>query len=586
MYHQRETASSRGVERSLVRFWLAGAAVVTMARLLHAAQPGGDQGFQIVAAHNLLAGLGLSVYAHPGPDLADPASLYKLTHFPAGYSLIAVAAFAAGLGVGALIKLLGAGATMLGWWGWARLAQPFLVGGAERGRVWSWAAVVIAVITPVLFTDTWSGTDIFLWASVPWVLEWLRRGADENVRRHRSYDILAGALCGFALLMRYASLFLVAYAAAVIIWQARWRPPLIVRRSLALAMGLLPAVIVQVYFSYFAANEAVSTGHSYWSAPGGLTFNMTVQAAAERFLYGVTLLGVANYTWAFWVPGRFQTLLVPGVPVGSWQLAVVALCALALVWTFGRFYVESRNPARDSRLLALGLFAAVPITLLLAMTFGRYDYVSDRRYYYTLIPLSVLAAYSVAFGRVGRGLVPRIAQIGCGLYTGGYVLLAVAYVCLLLTPTPIGRTQRQKLIASELAPWPSTAVTYELSEARQFVMQLLREEPNTLLLTSRLLAFNWDPEVDQSRVHTMGCRSLDATRVTGPLRIVMHTVDQGHPEQLWYYDGTESGGTMRPATCFDGLSNVRLLRRFPNEGFKVLESRVATGEEISLGPRR
>src|SRR5262245_50143302 len=88
--------------------WLGFAAVVTVLRFLHAAAPGLDLGLQIEAAHNLLAGSGLTLYTHAGPDFAAPATLITLTHFPAGYSFCAAALMAMGVSVGMVMKLLGA----------------------------------------------------------------------------------------------------------------------------------------------------------------------------------------------------------------------------------------------------------------------------------------------------------------------------------------------------------------------------------------------------------------------------------------------------------------------------------------------
>src|SRR5262245_11114311 len=113
--------------------WLCSAILVTVLRFLSAAAPGYDLTFQIQAAHNLLAGNGLSLYQHTGPDLASPATLTTLTHFPSGYSFCAAALMAMGFSVGTAVKVLGAMATMLGWWGWGKLAYPFFREGLRRG---------------------------------------------------------------------------------------------------------------------------------------------------------------------------------------------------------------------------------------------------------------------------------------------------------------------------------------------------------------------------------------------------------------------------------------------------------------------
>src|SRR5262245_4060298 len=93
--------------RNFVRPWVLSAPVVSVARFLNADGPGHDLGRQILAAHNLLAGRGLSYYEHFGSDMSDPPTLVTLTHFPAGYSLLSAVLYAIGVDVGTAVKILG-----------------------------------------------------------------------------------------------------------------------------------------------------------------------------------------------------------------------------------------------------------------------------------------------------------------------------------------------------------------------------------------------------------------------------------------------------------------------------------------------
>src|SRR5262249_1703417 len=205
------------------------------------------------AAQNLLAGHGLTIYQPTGPDLTDSATLVTLTWFPAGYSLCAAVLMAAGLSVGLIVKVLGAAATMLGWWGWGNFAYPLFRDGLKRNAFWRWIAVAIEVSTPLFYSVPWDGTDMFLWAAVPWVLLCLLKGMDDVPRRWR-FDAIAGFLCGLALLMRYASLFLAVYAACVMFWQSHLRSKLFLRRLVAFGLGGLPAFTLQIYVMYFLSN--------------------------------------------------------------------------------------------------------------------------------------------------------------------------------------------------------------------------------------------------------------------------------------------------------------------------------------------
>jgi hypothetical protein len=153
------------------------------------------------------------------------------------------------------------------------------------------------------------------------------------------------------------------------------------------------------------------------------------------------------------------------------------------------------------------------------------------------------------------------------------------YIAFLFMPGSIGATQRLKLIGTAIHPWPSMAVTHELSPARQFVKRLLKDQPQTLLLTTTPL-FTWDPAIDRSRLRDLNCREDPARYVTGPARILVLTRNEGQPLDLWYY-GDE--GYQR-ADCFERLPDLNLLEHFPNEELKLLEAHVAAGRRVVLKP--
>ena len=143
--------------------WLLSACVVLVSRFLHAADLGYDLTFQFEAAQNLLAGRGLTTYGQKVTgDLANPLTLQILTHFPSGFSLCAAVLMALGFGPGTALK------------SWEQLPRCS-GGGVGRGSrsptwkraggadgLWRGVAIAIAILTPLLFTPSWSGTDIIL----------------------------------------------------------------------------------------------------------------------------------------------------------------------------------------------------------------------------------------------------------------------------------------------------------------------------------------------------------------------------------------------------------------------------------------
>jgi hypothetical protein len=570
-------------EDRFLKTWLCSAAVVTVLRFLNAEAPGYDLALQIEAAHNLLAGNGLSLYRQAGSDLAGPATLITLTHFPSGYSLCAAALMAIGVSVGMVVKVLGAAGTMLGWWGWGKLAYPFFSEGLKRSPVWKWAAFAIAVSSPLLFTIWWGGTDIFLWAAVPWVLNWVVRAADENAIRGRWFDGLAGALCGLCVLMRYASLFLAVYVAFLMLWQSRMRFQVLTRRWGFFGLALLPALAVQVSIILFRSN-APEIG------VGGLSLNHGLGFAVRRVWDGVPLLSTANYPWVFWLSWRGLNGLFSSEVAGPlpWQLGITLATLVLLVLLVKTYGVGLLAASRDPRIVPLGLFVALPLVLWGCMTLGYNDYLADQRYYWPLVPLSVFVFYSLASltDVPKRKRLTRVLQRFGVFYLTGYIAMSLAYMVFFFLPGERGTNQRQKLMANELRHWPSMSVTYEFSPARRFVMRLLNGQPDTLLLTSKAGWFYWDPTVDRSRLYELNCQRLQATYLSGPARIIILTFDDGRPLELWYPVGCMNGMNDKceslRADCFERLPDLKLLQRFPEERVKVLETRVPAGMRVNL----
>ena len=566
-------------ESRFVLLWLCSAAVVTLVRVFHAADLGYDLTLHTQAAQNLLEGNGLSIYALEGEDdLARPNKLVALTHFPAGYSLYAAALLMMGFSVAAVLKVWGAAGTILGWWGWAKLAYPFFSEGLERGRVWRCAGSAVAICSPLLFTPRWQGTDIFLWAALPWVFAWLVRASDENAPGGAWFDLLAGAVCGLCVLMRYSSISLVAYAGFLILCQSKACLKVSARRAGAFAAGLLPLVALQVYLSFFVSVVE--------ARPGGLNVRRGVWTGFERLWEGSWRLTSANFAVVWWMPGRVVRFFTQSGEQAPWLLGVTFALLVLLPALFARKLGHSGPIAasRDVRMVAVGFFVALPLFLWACALAGNV-YIGLSRYYIPLLPLAVFVAY--AFAAADRkheskmqGLL-RMTSLG---YLTGYLCMAAVGVVLLVLPGERGSDKREKLVStSELYPWPSTKMIYEFSAARRYVLDLLNDEPSTVLVTNLENWYYADPSVDRSRLHCL--LNLRASYVSGPARILIMAREPFEAPADALYSFSESG-VPRRVNYFEGLANLRLLRRFPGENVKILEVRIPDGSRIDLNRKR
>ena len=554
--------------------WLSSAGCVLVGRFFHAADLGYDLTAQLQAAQNLLAGRGLTTYWPTTGDIADPLTLQTLTHFPSGFSLCAAALMALGAGPGLALKIVGAAAMMLGWWGWARLAFAYMEEGWRQNGLWKWIAIAIAVLTPLLFTLSWSGTDIILWAAIPWVLVLVVRSQALQSQGALRLDAIAGALTGFCVLVRYASLFLAGFVLLAIVCQCRWRRALLFRRAIAFSAALLPFLAVQTYIDTVLASAP--------AAPGGIALNSGILTALERGWDGLFHVSTISAPVFFWLSGRrIEWLMDP--PYQLFGLALTAVLfsspVILAVARHGRLTSEIWH---DVRMVAAFLFVFLPVFLLLCETLGTYDYALDHRYYMPLVPLAVFVAYLVArspFSLPGRlSAVIRLTARG---YLAAFLIVAVTGVLLLVMPGARGRFRRTMLLGTtELHPWPSTRVSYEFSPARDYVLNALKAAPEALLLTSLPNWFWADPAVDRSKILRIEpCDSVWVMRVTGPVRLMILAADLGGPLQELYFDASLEQGR---AECYERLPPFDLVQRFPDEGLKLLHVEIPAGVRIAL----
>jgi hypothetical protein len=537
---------------------------------------GYDLTLQIQAANHLLAGKGLSFYAENinGQDLGRPLIATKLTWFPCGYSLYAAALIALGGGLSLILKLFGALCSVAGWWGWGRLALCYIGQRLERNAFERGFGFALAVVLPVLFTPPWNGTDIFLWASVPWVVDWLAKGS-----RYSGWDGLrlyglAGVLCGLTVLMRYASLFLVVGCVLLILGQG-WKSRLLtVQRLVAYLVGLTPFLCLQ----WFVNHSLQSPVH-----PGGLVLGQGLGFAVRRFLRGFGELASVNNALFFWMPDQLRQPLTDTIGLVPWQLAV-AIVTLALpvivAWKAGTRGLP--GTCSDRRVAATTLVPTLALVLWGCMLFGRFDYLGDRRYYVPVEPLAVFVAWFLAVPRgASRGATGKVIAGISSAYVLAFALTGIARMALILLPEAQSLAARSMVVGSRWSrPFPSLALYYEQIPARRFVAEYLGQHPDTLLFTSFEPWFWADRHLDQSRIfRLLFYERMRVMHVSGPARLLFMVRDcEGTPGQ--FIRGWQDG---KPLTAsLDHFPNMRLLKRFDDWRIKVIEIQVPVGVRVPM----
>lgn len=435
-------------ERKLIFKIVLGAALLVIALRLGAPfEVGKDQALQLEAALRLRNGHGLtSTYdTFPLPfDISQPPQPKLLTWWPPLFSLLVAGLLLTGLPLVAALKLIYAVVTLVGWSAWGVIASALLAQPLRRRDANIPLGRLIAALSPLFYTLSWGGTDIFLWAGIPFIVLLLI-----NAARCASPDpsiVSAGLLLGLLYGVRYASSF-VFPASLLILLQTNfpdWRA-FLKRAALFLGAALLAMAPVVIYVRLFTARGS--------TLPEFVDLN-----------YGLAQLAVVMDRILNHLPVLSNSLL--GTPLLEDALArlnrrainyvVGLLCVGALValpWLLAKRAVKPASSSQDHLRLSLALLPPALALLLVTMVFITDQYMIEvRRYhepirlYPILIYYSLLAAHAIS-GWVKAAITAVLALFLC-------------YVCLFLPAKLLAPAHRADLARMVLGYTPAKSTRH------------------------------------------------------------------------------------------------------------------------------
>jgi len=377
---------------------LSGCLIVCL-RLAAPLELGKDPSFQLEAAYRFAHGQGISVMAGSGPDLLAEARPQPLTWWPPGYSLIVGIPLAAGLPLVLILKLLYGVTTLAGWWGWWRVSGPGLAGPPEASKALRVAGTLLAVSLPVFLTPAWDGTDIFLWALVPFILMFWNAGLPAKGRNSPLF--WAGVLCGAGVLFRYAAFFLGIWSVlAMLTSSLEWKTA--ARKYLWFLLG----------FGF--VTSLVLLGNQYRSVDGGALPGYVSATAGGPSLGGnlrriPELLSASSV--AFLGNGFLEDV---GSKIGRFGKIALGLVCLGWAVLLPILYLRKfrrETPPESERLWSAMSWLPLALVgfLMLANLVTSYGPLGDRRYYVPVSVAGLFLAYHLSLrwrheGRLFRAL--------------------------------------------------------------------------------------------------------------------------------------------------------------------------------------
>jgi hypothetical protein len=355
----------------------------------------------------------------------------------------------------------------------------------------------------------------------------------------------------------------------------------LVPRLLRFGVALLPLIGVQWYINHSAVSSQVT--------PGGLNFTSPLTGQAHpiwnNLWNGFLHLTAIDYPVVWWLPQRVVGFLTRPGDEAPWLLGVTLAGSISLMILFiMRIRQQKTDESLGSRpaVAVAGLFVAFPL-FLWACAFGGVLYIALLRYYIPLIPMALLAATALAFNNQTRFKLigARVLHFAGTSYVALYLMMTLFSLLLLPFPGDLAAGRRDLLLGEPGRHRIGMGPDYDFSAARQYVMDLLKQKPKTILVTHIPQWFFAEPKIDRSRLHRL--EKVSANHIAGPAHVVILTADPNPDGDDLIYQST-TFGNLREAHYFDSVSGLRLLRRFPEEKSKVLELNVPVGKRIKLTP--
>jgi hypothetical protein len=424
---------------------LTSAAIVVTARMLAPFEVGKDQAAQLEAAQRLADGLGLTTNNGAPPhsfDIAEPPNAMYLTQWPPGLSLIVAGPLMIGVPLLISLKIIYGTITLVGWLGWGIIASRFTSGQLKLWGRLLHAELVVAAILPIFVTPRWAGTDVFLWAGIPFVVLLLLRSAS---RKPLSGPLLgAGLLFGLLYCVRYTSFFLV-IAAFFILLQTSY--PHIKSSLNKLAVFLLSSGIVilptVIYVKRFSHNNSVLTT---FVNPAPVTPDVwsTISAMVEGS-------SVLSYL-VFGSPVPYQIAYHSKSPALNSALGVASLLIILLLPLFlirGRVVDTFKG---DTALSLSFVMIALVIFLIGARLITQSHLFAVGRYYEPASLCGVLIFYGIVRSSRANWVARRVA--------GSVVVIFILYLGAFGPVLALIPERRDRLIQAVLSFTPSKSDRY------------------------------------------------------------------------------------------------------------------------------
>ena len=469
------------------------ALLVVGARMFAPFQVGKDQASQLEAAENLANGRGLITTA-VGPasyDISVTPNVKYVTWWPPGFSIIVALFLKLGFSLLLSLKLIYGAVSLLGWIGWGILVGSTVAQPAKIvGRTYP-IHLLLAALLPVLFTMAWDGTDIFLWAGIPFIFIWLfRQGEHPSYKAVAAAGLILGAVCS----IRHASYFLGLFGFFVLL-QVYFPDYKAALKRFAVFVGTASLFIIPtcIYLKAYASGVAGITDRA--------TFAVVQRDPLMMVRWVVRALPM-NFSIILGFPLLDQLIYKTGL---RWLMRISGVLAAAILISLPVILIRNRksqqSPFQRDILVSISLLMlSLPAFLVAVDVTSAAGLMGVRRYYEPLALCSLLLFYPLATATLSHPVLARVARVIVFAFVLNLIVFLPAQAFIgdrggflvkkVLGYVPTNDT-RYRGTSHELS-YPSLTMFSNKEASRQKIRQLAQANPDALFFVEEYPYFVYD----------------------------------------------------------------------------------------------
>lgn len=534
------------------------ACLIVVVRSLSPLALNSDPSVQIGAALSLLNGDGFGTYIL-NSDLSQSPKINPLTWFAPGLSLILFGLLKLGLSLPISLKGIYAIATLVGWLGWGLIFRDVLV-SQQQTATSRGVAVVFAVLLPAYFTYDWVGTDLLLWASIPFITR-LFYLSDTR----RDWSLWVGCLVGLMYAFRYAAIFmLVGFFLFAL-----------VKRSNYLQLGKIVLGFGLFYGSVSVYRALVTTRTPSQLSLSGL---LQPEILLKNLIQVVGGLRQVRYL----LFSHLSNQIPSGRIVTATAFIVLLIYATILIWGYPSSQERKASNSRLEILLCLNFGLVLFLALISFVSSINFVYLTDHRYYYPLFPSFVIMLYEIGFQasspRLNRDHILKLTSL---VLIGSFIFLSVT-IGLRFPERVFGFDRFNAKI--HLVEYPSNAIQNRHPESYEATIRLLRQNPQAI-------AISFAEDFDFFHLEDTGVRRRFLPVSPFDDRIAStHTVSRAL--QVYFIFGQYLN--CKTYCYYDSAQEVKLLKQIPNlkvvynnqkEQIQILSGTIPLGLNVEFALR-